>query len=217
MDKKKQYLFGMILNFIIFVMEVWAIYQGINQRQMGDLMYYTELSNLYGGIACLACGIFQFIHRRKLTRLLHPLAILKYTACVSLIMTFLVVLLILAPMLGTTYIDGLILLFTQHELPITHGAGPILVTITYIFFEGDCHMTFKQSLVGIIPTLLYALCAYPCNIAHLWDGPYPFLRVYMMPLFMSIIWFFALFALVIVICQIPRMLTRRLNLFKNQN
>ncbi len=215
MDKKKLYKIGIFLNFIIVAMEIWAISKGVEQRGMGDFIYYTELSNLYGGIACLVCGIYGLKHVNDLSGLPRPLLILKYTACASLIMTFLVVIFILAPMMSSNYIDGLMLLLTQKELPITHAAGPLLVAITYIFFEGDCHMTFKQSFVGIIPTMLYALVAYPCNFLEVWNGPYPFLKVNTMPPFMSIIWFFALFALIVAICQIPRLLTRRFNLFKD--
>ena len=36
-------------------------------------------------------------------------------------------------------------------------------------------MSVKGSLIGVVPTLAYAAVAYPCNIARLWDGPYPFL------------------------------------------
>lgn len=78
-----------------------------------------------------------------------------------------------------------------------------------MLFEADRTMTFKQSLVGFVPTLLYAAVAYPCNIMRLWDGPYPFLQVLNMPLWQSIGWFILLCALGIGLCQIPRLVARR--------
>ena len=50
--------------------------------------------------------------------------------------------------------------------------------------------------------------AYPCNILRVWDGPYPFFQVWTMPVWMSVLWFVALFMLSFGLCQIPRLLAR---------
>ena len=86
--------------------------------------------------------------------------------------------------------------------------APLLVAGSYIVFEADRGMSLRQSLVGFVPTLAYAAVAYPCNILRVWDGPYPFFQVWTMPVWMSVLWFVALFMLSFGLCQIPRLLAR---------
>ena len=113
------------------------------------------------------------------------------------------------PMLVNAGYAGFYMMYIDGVKLITHLGAPLVVTISYVLFEADRTMTFKQSLVGFAPTLLYAAVAYPCNIMRLWDGPYPFLQVWNMPVWQSILWFIVLFILAISLCQIPRLLARR--------
>ena len=99
-------------------------------------------------------------------------------------------------------------MFCVRELPITHFLGPLLVFVSYILFEADRTMTLKQSLIALAPTLAYAAVAYPCNIARLWEGPYPFFFVWQMPAWQSVLWFLALLALSFALAQIPRLAAR---------
>jgi di/tricarboxylate transporter len=69
-------------------------------------------------------------------------------------------------------------------------------------------MSLRQSLVGLAPTIAYTAVAYPCNILRLWDGPYPFFRVWYMPVWASVLWFVVLLALSFALCQVPRTAAR---------
>ena len=40
----------------------------------------------------------------------------------------------------------------------------------------------------MLPTLIYALILMALNLMRVVEGPYPFLRVYEQPVYMSIIW-----------------------------
>lgn len=192
-------------NALVVVLEIWAVGNGVQQRGLGDFMYYTELSNMFGGIACAVCLGCEIRELRGGAPLPRAAQLAKYAASCCLLMTFFVVVLVLAPAYNAQGYDGYYLMFCVRELPITHFLGPLLVFASYVAFEADRSMTFRQSLVAFLPTLAYAAVAYPCNIARVWEGPYPFFLVWQMPLWQSVAWFFALCVLSIALAQIPRL------------
>lgn len=201
------------LNALIVALEVWAIGNGVEQRGIGDFMYYTELSNLFGGIACALCLAGEVHALRSGRPLARGLRIAKYCASCCLLMTFFVVVLVLMPSFYAAGLDGFRLMFCVRELPITHFLGPLLVFASYVLFEADRAMTLQQSLIATVPTLAYAVVAYPCNIARLWEGPYPFFLVWEMPVWQSVLWFLALLVLSLALAQVPRLVGR---LVKNE-
>lgn len=199
------------LNALVVLLEIWAIGNGVQQRGVADFMYYTELSNIFGGIACAMCLADEIRELRGGAPLSHTAQLAKFCASSCLLMTFFVVVLVLAPAYSANGQNGFYLMFCVRELPITHFLGPLLVFVSYVLFEADRAMTFRQSLVAVLPTIAYAAVAYPCNIARLWEGPYPFFLVWEMPVWQSILWFVALLALSAVLAQIPRLVGRKAN------
>ena len=193
------------LNALVVVLEVWAIGHGIERRGIGAFMYYTELSNLFGGVVCALCLVGEVRALRGGRPLAHGLRLAKYCASCCLLMTFFVVLLVLMPAYYAAGHDGFQLMFCVRELPITHFLGPLLVFVSYVLFEADRAMTLRQSLIAMVPTFAYAAVAYPCNIVRLWEGPYPFLLVWEMPVWQSALWFLALLVLSFVLAQVPRL------------
>lgn len=123
-------------------------------------------------------------------------------------MTLVVVTAVLAPMIESTGRPGFYLMFVDGAKPVTHLLAPLLVTGSYVAFEADRAMALRQSLVGLAPTIAYTAVAYPANIARLWDGPYPFLQVWNMPVWASVLWFVVLLALSFALCQVPRVAAR---------
>ena len=225
---------AIVVNALVVVLEVWAMWFGINRNGvLGNFVYYTEWSNLLGGIVCALCLVAevrtllggrggdgrgdggrsgdsgrgeqgaQFLNR--------GLCWAKYAASCCLLMTLFVVTFVLAPMINSIGRPGYYLMFAEGAKLVTHLGAPLLVTGSYVLFEADRSMTLRQSLVGFAPTLVYAAVAYPCNIARVWDGPYPFFQVWNMPVWQSVLWFIALFVLAFALCQIPRLLSRRLS------
>ena len=171
-------------------------------------MYYTECSNLLGGIACLICAIAEALALRNGGNISRVARYVKYAAGCCLLMTLFVVTFVLAPMLHSAGYPGFYLMFVDGVKSVTHFGAPLLVTITYALFEADRSMTVRQSLIGLVPTLAYAAVAYPCNIARIWDGPYPFFQVHTMPIWAAIAWFIALLALSFGLCQLLRLASR---------
>ena len=209
MNNPKRLAAAIAVNALIVVLEAWAIAQGIALHGLaGNFMYYTQCSNLLGGVACAVCLVAEVRELRGGAALGRMARLLKYWAACCLLMTLVVVTFVLAPMLESVGRPGFYLMFVDGAKPVSHLIAPLLVMGSYAAFEADRRMTLRQSLVGLVPTLVYAAIAYPCNIARLWDGPYPFLQVWTMPAWMSLLWFAALLAITFALCQVPRLLGR---------
>lgn len=210
MQKSEAYLKPAIaLNALVVVLEIWAIGNGIQQRGIYDFMFYTELSNIFGGIACAICLVGEIRELRGGAALSRSARLVKFCASSCLLMTFFVVVLVLAPAYSAGGQNGFYLMFCVRELPITHFLGPLLVFVSYVLFEADRTMTLRQSFIAILPTIAYAAVAYPCNIARIWTGPYPFFLVWEMHVWQSVLWFIALLALSVALAQIPRLVGRK--------
>ena len=186
------------VNALIVVLEVLAMAHGIQRHGVaGNFIYYTEWSNLFGGIASALCLVAEVrmlrgdgrrnnVNSNDGQQISRILSWTKYASSCCLLMTLFVVTFVLAPMLHSVGRAGYYLMFVDGVKLITHLGAPLLVTGSYILFEADRTMTLRQSLVGFAPTLAYALVAYPCNITRVWDGPYPFFQVWNMPVWQSI-------------------------------
>lgn len=209
MEKNRLIKAAIAFNALIVVLELGAGIYDLGFRGIGALAYYTVLSNLFGGIACAVCLVCEVRELRTGGETPRVARSLKYASACCLLMTFTVVVFVLAPIFCAAGMNGYYLMFCERELPITHFLGPLLVNLSYVLFEADPSMSFRQSFVGFIPTVLYAAVAYPCNILQLWYGPYPFFYVWEMPVWQSVAWFSALCVLAIGLCQIPRLLGRR--------
>ena len=205
-NQRRRYV-AIALNLLVFVLEVWAIWHGIVKHGvLENFIYYTECSNLFGGVVCLACAIAEIREMRSGRAMGRGLLIAKYLASCCLMMTLMVVVCILTPMLESAGYPGVYMMFLEGAKPVTHFGAPVLVTVSYALFEHDRKMPVKEGLIGLVPTLVYAAVAYPCNAYDLWDGPYPFLQVQDMSLWMSVLWFIALLLFAFALCQIPRIL-----------
>ena len=209
-DSRSKLKAAIVANAIIVALEVWAVCAGV--AKLGPAVcftYYTELSNLFAGVACATCAVAELRELRGGASCGRAVRWLKFGAACCLLMTLFVVTFVLSPMLHSIGLQGLYLMFIDGVKPITHLGAPLAVTASYIVFEADRDMSLRQSLVGFVPTLAYAAVAYPCNILRVWNGPYPFFQVWNMPAWASVLWFVALFFLAFGLCQIPRLLARR--------
>ena len=199
------------LNAIIVALEAWAL--GFSMAKNGiieNYVFYTQCSNLMGTIACLACLVAEVRQLRGGRLLSSALRRFKFASVCCVAMTFFVVLFVLTPMMENAGMHGWHYMYVDGSKSITHLVGPVLMFFSYVFLEADRAMTLRESCIGLIFTLVYAAVAYICNYLLVWDGPYPFFQVWNMPLWQTILWFFALLALAFAICQLPRLLGKRL-------
>lgn len=208
---RRRLMVAIAINAVVAVLEVWATCVTISYNGVGGtFIFYTNCSNVFAGIACVVCLVLEVRMLRGGGKGLLGRGVkwLKYVASCCLLMTFFVVVFVLVPMLENAGYPGAWLMFCEKARPVTHLGGPLLVVASYLLFEADRSMTLRESLVGFVPTFVYAMVAYACNYARVWDGPYPFFQVWNMPVWETLLWFVALFVLAYALCQIPRLLAR---------
>ena len=177
MKKKDKTL--LILNIIMIILEIAGLITTLITLGNIELQYYTECSNI---LMLITSSIYTYylLNNKNIPKWLE---ILYHMAVLGLTITFLVVILILAPMYNFIY--GW-LLFSGAML-YYHTLCPILAIITYIFFA-DNHLNKHEIIYTMLFTIIYSVVIIICNICHIVEGPYPFLMVYRQPVYMSILW-----------------------------
>lgn len=166
---------SIIINAVIFVTTfaivishfrkdgVWQFSYGLKQFR-----YFTVLSNILGAMAALLMAISQI--GGSVSR---PVFLLKYLGTVSVTLTFLTVLLFLAPSQG-----GFAQWFSG-DFFYTHLIGPLLAILSFCLLERQ-PMRLGTAMMGLLPMLLYgAVYLYKVMLApeaHRWDDFYGFNR-----------------------------------------
>lgn len=172
-----------VLNLLLVAFEVWALITRYLYSDLSMFQYYTQCSNLLAaisGVVCLAAcaGRIDPVRAHRL----------KFCACATQLMTFVVVVFVLAPMINTTGENGFYRLFLTGVTPVTHLLGPLLTIASYLLFECDPVPQLRECILALVPTLTYAVVAYTCNYLLIFEGPYPFLLVWRMPIWQTALW-----------------------------
>lgn len=169
-----------IINILIIIMELFAFLVCYKESGFACFKYYTQDSNLFLMFTSLFYVISLLICDKKIP---HFVSLLKYAATTSVVITFLTVVTILAPVMGgykAMLLDGTML--------IHHLICPIFGFVTFVFFEKHNLNGLKDALISMIFTCLYGVVAVTLNILKIMDGPYPFLKVYDQTILISIFW-----------------------------
>lgn len=169
-----------IINILIIIMELFAFLVCYKESGFACFKYYTQDSNLFLMFTSLLYVISLLICDKKIP---HFVSLLKYAATTSVVITFLTVVTILAPVMGgykAMLLDGTML--------IHHLICPIFGFVTFVFFEKHNLNGLKDALISMIFTCLYGIIAVTLNVLKIMDGPYPFLKVYDQTILMSIFW-----------------------------
>lgn len=172
-----------VLNLLLVVLEAGALTVRYLGSDLSMFQYYTQCSNLLAaisGVVCLAAcaGRIDPVRAHRL----------KFCACATQLMTFVVVVFVLAPMINTTGENGFYRLFLTGVTPVTHLLGPLLTISSYLLFEYDPMPQLRECVLALVPTLTYAVVAYTCNYLLIFEGPYPFLLVWRMPIWQTALW-----------------------------
>ena len=195
LQKKECYLaIGLDLLIIIFgiIGTVWEIYE----NGWGMLAYYTVDSNIFVSICCLLDMIFQV---KSLKQKTAPVWVknIKYMATCCMVVTFIVVIFILAPMEGWR---GLIKILFEGALLYQHFLCPILAIVSFVCIDSKQICIDRKMLqAALIPTVIYAVISIILNVTKVMHGPYPFLYVYEQPFIMSVLWCILIITLAYVI------------------
>lgn len=185
-EQRRRWIIG--LNTALLAAEIIGFILTMQRRSFGSFfVFFTNDSNLLAGVSalCLLAALLKnsgAAPPRWITRL-------RYTATLCLTLTFCVVVLVLAPMMGGYYE-----MVIAGEFKCYHLICPVLSFISFVFFEqGGQSLERKDRLIALIPVVLYACVLVVLNAAGVVDGPYPFLRVRSQPLWQSALWGILLF------------------------
>ena len=180
-------LLSIALNLFVLCMEPIALPLSWDWGQEQIFTFYTEDSNIFAAVVCTmvaVCQLWCIFTGGEIPRWLKRLKFIS-TSCLA--MTFLTVVIILAPM----YEDGngwYIMLFTGSML-YHHFLNPVLAILSLVLFERLPRLPLRQVWWALVPTILYGLYDLHGNITGAIDGPYPFMRVYDQTIQETLMWF----------------------------
>ncbi len=188
---KKKY--AILFNLLIVILEIIGFIVCYTYTHKLSIEYYTEDSNLLALISSTMFLIY-LMSNKKIPRWLE---IFKYVTTSCLMLTFIVVIFILAPMHNFNY-DYMLF---AGPLLYHHLLCPIFSSICLIFFD-NINVNKKDYLYSVSLTFIYALVLLVLNIVKILEGPYPFLYVYKQPVYMSVLWFAVIFTITYIINSI---------------
>lgn len=189
-NNKKAWIINSIIILFSTIGTIWEIWE----NGWGMLRYYTVDSNIFIAICCFLDIFWQ--SREKKERVIW-IKNLKYIATCCMMLTFFVVVFILAPMGG---VAGLIQILTEGGLLFHHTLCPIAAIISY--YRVDCkqfELKKYMTYLGMVPTVFYAIVVVILNIKKKIHGPYPFLYVYEQDIWVSVMWILVILGLAYVI------------------
>lgn len=184
-----KYKLSIISNILIIIFEVIGFIYAIIDMHKALFLYYTQDSNLFLLIA--TCFYLYFLIKTQRNKMKIPpwITSLKYGAVVSVSVTFIIVITVLAPASE----NGYYFMLLDRSMLFHHTICPILAILSFIFLERHDLKHHKQVIRSLLFTLIYAIIILYLNIAKIIVGPYPFLHVYQQPIWLSILWVFIIF------------------------
>ena len=177
---------SIVLNLAVVLMEPVAIRMSWEAVGNQTFTFYTENSNVFSAVICLLVVLAQLrglVTGRPLPRWVK---ILKFIAACCLTMTFLTVVLVLAPYYPEQ--GGVVFLLTESSMLYHHLLNPLCVFVSFVFLERDPKLPARCIPLALVPTVLYGSVALWANIRRLIVGPYPFLMVYEQTPAQSVLW-----------------------------
>ncbi len=197
---------SLILNILIIIIEIAgfiACFYFAGSGWYGVFVYYTQCSNLFALIVSIIFVVTLIKCKKNNVDIPQWLRNIRFLATSCLSVTFVIVVIILAPISAFQYGPiGYIALFVWKDMWAFHFIAPVLSIISTVFMEGDTGLDSKQMFIGTIPTIAYAIISTTANVLKLIVGPYPFLHVYEQPWWASVLWFIAIPSVAYIITRI---------------
>ena len=178
-------LLSIALNLFVVCMEPIALPLSWEMGQAQIFTYYTEDSNIFAAAVCTLVALWQLRCIFTGGELPVWLKKLKFMATSCLLLTFMTVVLVLAPMVGE---GGLYLLLWTSSTRYHHLLNPLAALLSYLLLEREPHLPRSDVRWALLPTLAYAAVILPLNILRVIVGPYPFFEVYHQPVYVSVLW-----------------------------
>lgn len=161
-------LIGATINFVVFGLAIFCLCNFVGYVIKGNpdnrFRYFTNITTLTVGLIALPNALLLVISviRGKMFYSVF-FSIVKFIGLAMVSLTFFTVLFIIAPL--TSYKS-----MYQNMRFITHLVIPVLVLVSYLFFEEKFLFMWKISLVGMIPPIIYTI-VYGINVALLKTWP----------------------------------------------
>lgn len=215
MKSKAKQITAICVQLAVVIMEIIAI--SVSGQRQGTRMfiYFTELSNIFGGLVCLAYACFLIAQLKSGKAIPEYMKILRFVSAGALALTFFTVIFVLAPIAGSkpdySMKESYIAYLTYESMIVTHTLGPITVILSFLFLDDFAADNFKKVFFGIIPTVLYVIVSVTMNVLKIWVGPYPFLHVYEQPVWASIMWVFIMIGFSFLLCFCLWALKKQIN------
>ena len=188
----EKYDVGLILNFILVILEIIGLILCLDALGCIDLTYYTIDSNIF----LLVSSILYLFSRKNPSKIVQ---FFRYSSTLSVMITFLVVIFLLYPMLDFNFQY----LFLAGPNPYMHVLCPLIALVSFLFFEkNEIENNLKNNFRSLYFTLIYAFILISLNILRIVNGPYPFLKVYEQSVLMSIIWIVAILGFALILSNI---------------
>jgi hypothetical protein len=176
---------AIVANIVLVAIEILGIRMSLLEDGVIELQYYTEIANIFSLIAAIVYVVSLIIAIFKEKEIPKLVSLLKYMSVISLVLTLIIVLVVLAPFYNNAFSA---LLFSGSYL-FYHTLAPIVALISFMFIEDHNIKGVKDSLIGTSITILYAIVMIILNVTRTIVGPYPFLLVYKNTFGMSVAWF----------------------------
>ena len=127
-------LLSIALNLFVLCMEPIALPLSWDWGQEQIFTFYTEDSNIFAAAVCTLVALWQLRCIFTGGELPVWLKKLKFMATSCLLLTFMTVVLVLAPMVGE---GGLYLLLWTSSTRYHHLLNPVLVFVSFVFLERE--------------------------------------------------------------------------------
>ncbi|MBE6992054.1 MAG: hypothetical protein E7430_05715 [Ruminococcaceae bacterium] len=183
MNAKRKAFAALVLNILLLVLEIKGSVMSVQETGWGILLYFTDYSNNLSLIASAFMVIYLTCYLKKGIGIPMWLKLMKYMAACSLTITLMVVVFILAPSIGR---GGLKWSMLYGDMLYHHFLCPVLAIVLFVFFEHEPRLEKKHTFYGLIPVSIYAAVFIVLNLLRIVEGPYPFLKYYQQPIYMSI-------------------------------
>lgn len=191
----------LFLHIVLIILEIIARIHDLQVFGIRMFTYYTIDSNILQMVVSAATVYLILIKKGK--NMPDWLASLHLVCAVSLTITFLIALFVLAPQEGFAYY------FLWNVAPVNHLIGPLISVITFLFMDRYPALPKTAIFLPMAMTLLYGFITLILNGLRLLDGPYFFLKIYETPPGTIFMWFGIIAVLCIVLAAIYLRIRKR--------
>lgn len=179
---------ALTLNCAIVLAECVGISLSFMNHGWSSFEFYTEDSNYLAFLSCILMAYFLARNLRRGIPIPRWAHVLRFVATSCLAVTFVVVVLVLAPWMTLQGEPGYQMMLLQGSMLFMHLVCPVLSLVSFALFESDEALTKHDVPYALVPTAIYACVSIVLNVTRTIEGPYPFLRVYQQPIWASVLW-----------------------------